>query len=41
MRELRKRVYSPQEIIAHALSFDWQVSARRLIEIAARSAPGA
>jgi beta-1,4-mannosyltransferase len=39
MREVRKRSYSPQDIIAHAMTFDWKVSARKLIDVAARVHP--
>ena len=36
MREVRRRRYSPEKIIAHALSFDWAESARRLKEVLGR-----
>jgi beta-1,4-mannosyltransferase len=41
MSELPRRVYSAQDIVAHALEFDWKTSARKLIDLAARSASGA
>jgi hypothetical protein len=39
MREVRRRSYSPERIVNHALSFDWADSARRLKEVLER--PGA
>ena len=37
MREVRERRYEPAEIVAHAMTFDWKVSARKLIDAAARN----
>jgi glycosyltransferase involved in cell wall biosynthesis len=33
LREVRQRTYSAETIIAHALSFDWRVSARALVDV--------
>jgi len=39
MFDVRKRRYKPEEIIAHAMTFDWKDSARKLIDAAARPSP--
>jgi hypothetical protein len=33
MREVLRRTYSSSEIIAHAVSYDWNVSAAAIIEL--------